>query len=110
MNDMFFDTLTRYAAAGGSPRAARKTLDTAGQAALLSPITADAKKKRSGKKAKHSSAKKARQKCLQQVGQCTSSLSASCDVDPICLAKVELCCAFLGSCDLTGWITCIKTA
>lgn len=98
MNDVSFDTLTRHAS--------RLSLGAAGLTGLATqptPVTADAKKRNANKKAN----KNAKQKCQSQVAQCVSSMASVCNGEAACLAKVELCCAFFGSCDLSGWLVCL---
>jgi hypothetical protein len=99
MNDVSFDSLTRHAS-----RLSLGTAGLTGLAAQPTPVTADAKKRNGNKKA----AKKAKQKCQSQVEQCVSNTASLCNGgDAACLAKTELCCAFFGSCDLSGWIACL---
>jgi hypothetical protein len=98
MNDVSFDTLTRHAS-----RLSLGADGLTGPATLPTPVTANAKKRNASKKAN----KKAKQKCQSQVGQCVSNMAPFCTGNPACLAKVELCCAFFGSCDLSGWTVCL---
>jgi hypothetical protein len=102
MNDLPFDTLTRHAARRASRRASLMTLGKAGLAALASPLSTVAKKKRAGKKAK--------QKCQRQVGQCTTFLLPLCGEDPDCLTFAQQCCALTGNCDPVGFINCVSPA
>ncbi len=103
MNHVTFDTLTRHAARRVSRRASLIMLGTAGPAAFASPTSTEAKNK------KTSAGKKARQKCQEQVGQCTTFLTpSSCDSD--CLAVIQRCCAFVGSCDIAGFVLCLEGA
>lgn len=104
MNNLSFDTFTRHAAGRVSRRASLAPLGTVGLAALASPISTEAKKQKKG------AGKKAKQKCQKQVGQCTTFLDPLCEDDPDCLALVQECCAFAGSCDVDGFFDCLIVA
>jgi hypothetical protein len=93
MNEGSFDALTR--------RASLVALSTAGLAAALGEsFVADAKKKHGKNK------KKCRDRCAQQVAQCTTSITAFCSGEPTCLDTVA-CCPILENCDFAGFFTCL---
>jgi len=101
MNDVSLTTVTRHAAGAVSRRASLVTLSAAGLAAgFAGSRTAGAKK---------SSSKKAKKKCKKQVGQCTTYVTAACaGQEPSCLDLLA-CCTPLGSCNVTGFFTCLVT-
>jgi hypothetical protein len=92
MNDMSFDLLTR--------RASFMALGTAGLvAAVVNPIAAEAKRKKTKKKWD------VNKLCKKQVGSCTTLVTSLCAGQADCLALFG-CCPILGSCDITGFLTC----
>jgi hypothetical protein len=100
MNDLSFDTLSRFAAEAIPDRAQGRRRVTAAFAPRAQSLTAEAKnKKRSDKKAK--------QRCKKQVGECAAGLTAVCNGDPTCLAFAQRCCPLLANCNATGFIDCI---
>jgi hypothetical protein len=105
MNDLSFGTLVRRAVGRVSRRASLMTLGMAGLAALASPLSTVAKKR------KKSAGKKARQKCQKQRGQCTTFLLPICAGGSAdCVVRVQRCCALAGNCDPVGFFTCLNAA
>ena len=93
MDTQAFDALTR--------RASLVTLGAAGLAALVAPIAADAKKKRSKKG-------DVNKRCKQQVAAWTAFVPALCGDGPNCDALIA-CGAQLAVCDFTGFLVCINS-
>jgi len=94
MNHLSFDALTR--------RGSLLTAGAAGLAALANPISAGAKQN-----ARKRTARKARRKCKQQVGECLAFFEVGCEGDFECLALAEACCPDFGRCDPGGFLTCL---
>jgi hypothetical protein len=92
MNARTFDALTR--------RASFVTLGGAGMVPPAKSVSADAKQ---------STGKKAKKKCKKQVGQCNAIFATACAGDLECLAQAQVCCAFLGACNVTSFIACATT-
>ncbi len=90
MNDVSFDAVTR--------RGSLVALGAAGLAAAFGgPMAADAKQ---------STSKKAKKKCKQQVGKCTTAITTLCAGDPDCVVSVS-CCSLLATCDVSAFLLCI---
>jgi hypothetical protein len=94
------ETLTRRIARGCSRRASIMTLGASGFSLLAWPFATEARKQ--------SVAKKARQKCKKQLGQCSTTLAPLCNDDSECLAQVQTCCAIAGTCNAVGWFQCLR--
>ena len=58
---------------------------------------------RKGKK----NAKKASQRCQQQVATCEPIFSSLCNGDQACIAERVPCCALLSTCDFNAFLVCI---
>jgi hypothetical protein len=103
MNDVAFDTVTRYASADEPRRTALMAFGTAGLLALASSFTVEAKS---------SSKKKAKKKCKAQVAQCTTFFESFCVTsgDPDCSAKAAACCPTAGNGDAVGFLLCFSGA
>jgi hypothetical protein len=97
MAEGFLAALTR--------RASLMTLGTAGVTALAGPFAGKAKNK---KKHKHKSGD-VNKLCKTQVDPCISTLTPGCD-DAFCVVTIRRCCQFFGTCDVTGFITCVAEA
>jgi hypothetical protein len=97
MNNQSFNALAH--------RTALAALSAAEIVARTSPI-AEAKGKNKSKKRKNKVDKKAKQKCKQQVEECTVFIEGECGGAPECLAAFLPCCEFAGSCDLSGTLGC----
>jgi hypothetical protein len=121
MNDLSFDSLSRFAAGAIPDRGQGHKRGTAGLAPLARSVTAEAKKNKSKK---HKSRKKAneranelanqqaqqlaqQQQCQNQVGQCTTDLATFCKDDAKCLALLQKCCPLLASCNTAGFLNCL---
>src|SRR3954467_14467317 len=84
-----------------SRRASLVALSTAGVAAVLKgSFTAEAKN-RGGK---HRT--KCRDRCSQQVAQCTTTITSFCAGESSCLDAVP-CCPILETCDFRGFFACL---
>jgi hypothetical protein len=94
MDPVSFDALSR--------RASLMTLGTAGLAALASPLTVDAKKK----KKKKGDVNKL---CKRQIGECNTFVTITCAGDPECLDALP-CCQELKTCDFAGFLNCLIVA
>src|SRR5215217_3197010 len=91
-----FDALSR--------RASLVALSTAGVvAALRGSFPAEAKK-RGGK---HKT--KCRDRCAQQVAQCTTTITSLCVGAPECQDSIS-CCAIPENCDFTGFFGCLMAS
>jgi hypothetical protein len=122
MKQQTFDAIARRAAAQVSRRASLMTLGTVGLATLLSPLSADAKKKNNDNDCKKDkkqcnqdlaectaqaaecSAQAAQ--CAAQVEQCTTFLTAECGGNPDCQDSVA-CCSVLANCDFNTFFACL---
>ena len=111
MNTVSFDSLTRNAAGGGTPRRSLLTLGAAGvAAALTAPLTVDAKKKRRKKK-KQQSPPPAPDRCLPQVAECTTSVTnIFCKSQPEKCPALTACCSNLGTCEASQFFSCLLLA
>jgi hypothetical protein len=79
------------------------------RASLLTPGTAgaaDARKHKNRNRNKNKN--EARKRCRRQVGQCNASTVELCRGDAACLARAQACCLILGTCDATGFFTCLS--
>jgi hypothetical protein len=92
MENGTFDALTR--------RASLVTLGAVGLTALASSTAADARS---------TTKKKAKKKCQQQVGQCTTYITGVC-ANQECPPGLTACCDPLGVCDFTGYVDCLRQA
>src|SRR5689334_21207358 len=45
--------------------------------------------------------------CKTQVAQCETLLGNTCAGDPTCLNTVQTCCPAVGTCDLSGFLSCL---
>jgi hypothetical protein len=105
-----FNSLTRQAAAGLSPRRSLLTLGAAGLAAgFATPFAADAKNKKGKKKSKNKRQCRTEDLCAPQVGPCTDFLTILCNGDPSCLDSLA-CCSELGTCDVGGFLACLTNS
>lgn len=95
MADGFVAALTR--------RTALMMLGAAGMTALTRPLAASAKKQH---KKKNGDVNKL---CKRQVDPCISTFTPACD-DPFCVVTFRRCCQFFGTCNVTGFITCVAEA
>lgn len=92
MDGNAFDALTR--------RASLLTLGAAGLASLGTPGVASARKKR--KKGDVNAL------CKQQVSQCLAFFIPLCGATASCLARFNLCCPQLGTCNFSGFNDCLR--
>lgn len=112
MDNQSFDMLTRKAAGGVSRRTSLMTLSAAGLTALLAaPFTTEARK--NGKKKKKNQASPQPPPpvdlCASQVAPCTTFLTAACGTGPTCPNQIQ-CCNLLGTCDASGFFSCLIAA
>ena len=113
MNTVSFDSLTRNAAGGGTPRRSLLTLGAAGvAAALAAPLTVDAKKKRrKKKKPQQSPPPAAADRCAPQVAECTTSVTnIFCKSQPEKCPALTACCSNLGTCEASQFFSCLLLA
>jgi hypothetical protein len=81
-------------------------------AALSGPFTAEAKKgrKKDKKKCPECPAQiEPVDLCPTQVAPCTAIMTIDCGNQPIC-DDIIPCCSFLGTCDISGFFTCLANA
>jgi hypothetical protein len=110
MDNRRFDSLVKPLTTGGSRRGLLHTLSAGALAAVVGRFAgegAEAKKKRT-KKAKKGDVNKL---CKPQVGGCIDILTPVCAGSPdpeACVAAVHLCCPELGTCDMSGYFTCLE--
>jgi hypothetical protein len=97
VSDSSFDAFTRHASL--------ISLGAAGMAAAAHPFAAAGKKK--GKNRKKGDVNKL---CKTQVEPCISIWMDTCGSDPLCQLTTQRCCQFFGTCDTTGFWTCLLGA
>jgi hypothetical protein len=88
----------------GNRRASLKALALGFAALGAAPLAGSARNKH-----KHNSKKSpGTKKCQQQVAPCITELQGRCNPgDATCLAAINDCCAFLGTCDAARAVQCI---
>ena len=98
MNDLAFDTLSRFVA-GAIPHRAQDREQGATRPGPREPsVTAEA--------SKDTCRKKAERRCKKQVASCITGLTSRCNGNSVCLAKTQQCCPLLESCDATKFLDC----
>lgn len=124
MNERTFDALTRRGAAGISRRTSLLTLGALGLATLAHPAPSDAAKNTKKRKRRKKSAAREQEittcqealaecssgaaRCADQVGPCSTFLTASCAGKPNCIGQAA-CCPLLERCDVEGFLGCLVT-